>query len=35
MISVSAHTGFGIDDLLEIILLTAEMQELKANPDRA
>jgi len=35
MIPVSAHTGFGIDDLLEIILLTAEMQELKANPDRA
>jgi len=35
MIPVSAHTGFGIDDLLEIILLTSEMQELKANPDRA
>jgi len=35
MIPVSAHTGFGIDELLEIILLTAEMQELKANPDRA
>ncbi len=35
MVPVSAHTGFWIDDLLEIILLVAEMQELKANPDRA
>lgn len=35
MIPVSAHTGFGIDDLLEIILLVAEMKELKANPNRA
>jgi len=35
MIPVSAHTGFGIDELLEIILLTAEIQELKANPDRS
>lgn len=35
MIPVSAHTGFWIDELLEIILLTAEMQELKANPNRA
>ncbi len=34
MVPVSAHTGFGIDDLLEIILLLAEMQELKANPER-
>ena len=34
MIPVSAHTGFWIDELLEIILLTAEMQELKANPNR-
>jgi len=34
MVPVSAHTGFGINDLLEIILLTAEMAELKANPDR-
>lgn len=34
MVPVSAHTGFGIDDLLEIILLVAEMKELKANPDR-
>lgn len=35
MVPVSAHTGFGIDDLLEIILLTAEMLELKANPQRS
>ncbi len=31
---VSAHTGEGIDDLLEMILLVADMQDLKANPDR-
>ena len=35
MVPVSAKTGFGIDDLLEILLLVAEMKELKANPDRA
>lgn len=34
VVPVSAHTGFGIDELLEIILLVAEMQELKANPNR-
>lgn len=34
VIPVSAHTGFGIDDLLEIILLVSEMKELKANPSR-
>jgi translation initiation factor IF-2 len=34
VIPVSAHTGFGIDDLLEIILLVSEMKELKANPNR-
>lgn len=34
-IPVSAHTKMGIDDLLEMILLVAEMKELKANPDRA
>ncbi len=34
-VPVSAHTGMGISDLLENILLVAEMQELKANPDRA
>jgi translation initiation factor IF-2 len=31
---VSAKTGKGIDDLLEKVLLQAEMLELKANPDR-
>ncbi len=34
MVPVSAHTGFGIDELLEIILLVADMQELSANPER-
>ena len=34
-IPVSAHTKQGMDDLLEMILLTADMMELKANPDRA
>ncbi|NDK10004.1 translation initiation factor IF-2 [Candidatus Gracilibacteria bacterium] len=34
MVPVSAQTGFGIDDLLEIILLSADILELKANPDR-
>ena len=33
-VPVSAHTGEGIDQLLEISLLTAEMCELKANPNR-
>ena len=31
---VSAHTKEGIDNLLDMLLLTAEMLELKANPDR-
>ena len=31
---ISALTGEGVDDLLENILLVAEMQELKANPNR-
>jgi translation initiation factor IF-2 len=31
-VNVSAKTGEGIDDLLETILLQAEMMELKANP---
>ena len=31
---VSAHTKEGIDNLLEMVLLTAEMRELKANPNR-
>ena len=34
-VPVSAHTGEGIDTLLEMILLTAEVLELKANPNRA
>ena len=33
-VPVSAKTGQGIDDLLENILLVAEVKELKANPDR-
>ena len=33
-IPVSAKTGMGIDDLLENILLVAEVKELTANPDR-
>lgn len=33
-VPVSAKTGEGIDDLLENILLVAEVKELKANPDR-
>jgi len=33
-VNVSAKTGEGIDDLLETILLQAEMMELKANPKR-
>jgi translation initiation factor IF-2 len=31
---ISAKTGEGIDELLEMVLLTAEMRELKANPNR-
>ena len=33
-VPVSAHTKEGIEQLLEMILLTAEMCELKANPNR-
>ena len=33
-VPVSAKTGMGFDDLLENILLVAEVRELKANPDR-
>ena len=33
-VPVSAHTGEGIDNLLEMVLLTADMMELKANPNR-
>jgi translation initiation factor IF-2 len=32
---ISAKTGAGIEDLLDKVLLQAEMLELKANPDRA
>ena len=33
-VPVSAKTGMGIDDLLENVLLTADVLELKANPNR-
>lgn len=33
-VPVSAHTRQGIDELLEMVLLTAEVLELKANPNR-
>ncbi|KYJ86343.1 translation initiation factor IF-2 [Sulfurovum riftiae] len=33
-VPVSAHTGMGIDELLETILLQAEVMELKADPTR-
>ena len=33
-VPVSAHTHEGIDQLLEMLLLTAEVSELKANPKR-
>ncbi len=32
---ISAKTGQGIDNLLEMVALTAEMRELKANPNRS
>jgi translation initiation factor IF-2 len=35
LVPVSAHTGLGMDTLLDMILLQAEMMELQANPDRA
>ncbi len=31
---VSAHTGAGIDELLDKVLIEAELMELKANPNR-
>ena len=34
IVPISAKTGQGLDELLEMILLTAEVQELKANPNR-
>lgn len=33
-IPVSAKTGEGIDELLEMVLMVAEVEELKANPNR-
>ncbi len=33
-VPVSAKAGTGLDELLEMILLTADVAELKANPDR-
>jgi translation initiation factor IF-2 len=35
MVPISAKFGQGVDDLLETILLQAEVEELSANPDRA
>ena len=34
MVPVSAHTGEGVDTLLEMILLEADMLQLRANPNR-
>ena len=34
MVPVSAITGQGVDQLLEMILLVADVQQLRANPDR-
>ncbi|MCO7174731.1 translation initiation factor IF-2 [Sporolactobacillus kofuensis] len=34
-VKISAKKGTGIDDLLEMILLVAEMEEFKANPDKS
>ncbi len=34
IVPISAKTGKGLDELLEMIILTAEVQELKANPNR-
>ena len=33
-VHISALKGMGVDELLEVVQLTAEMQELKANPNR-
>ncbi len=32
---ISAKTGMGLDELLETVIMTAELSELKANPNRA
>ena len=34
IVPISAKTGQGLDDLLEMVILTAEVLELKANPNR-
>ncbi|MGN0453496.1 MAG: translation initiation factor IF-2 [Ruminococcus sp.] len=34
-VPVSAKTGMGVDELLEMVTLVADMKELKANPDRS
>ena len=34
IVPISAKTGKGLDELLEMVLITAEVQELKANPNR-
>src|SRR4051795_12775050 len=34
MVPVSAKTGVGLDDLVDMVLLVADLQELKANPKR-
>lgn len=35
LVPVSAHTGLGMDDLLDMILLQSEVLELRANPNRS
>jgi translation initiation factor IF-2 len=35
LVAVSAKSRVGLDELIEMILLVADLQELKANPDRA
>jgi translation initiation factor IF-2 len=35
LVPVSAKTGAGLDDLVDMILLVADLQELKANPKRS
>ena len=35
VVRISAKTGEGIDELLETVIMTAELAELKANPNRA
>ncbi|MEO8208504.1 MAG: translation initiation factor IF-2, partial [Chloroflexota bacterium] len=34
LVPVSAKSGLGLDDLVEMVLLVADLQDLKANPDR-